>query len=109
MIVRTLVLSALLLTGLSLAAQAVMPEPATVKALMQRVADWQMLHMHEPYSRRPFLHHPLEWTNAALYVGLEKWARIADEGSYDQFLTRVGNKHDWQLHERRYHADPGRQ
>ncbi|RMG57587.1 MAG: hypothetical protein D6722_24760, partial [Bacteroidetes bacterium] len=85
--------------------QAVLPPPAEVKAVMQRVADWQMAHVQDLYSGRPTPHHPLAWTSAAFYVGLEKWARIADDGRYDQFLTRIGQAHDWQLHERRYHAD----
>ena len=34
-----------------------------------------------------------------------KWADMADDDSYYEWLKSIGAEHDWMLHERRYHAD----
>ncbi|MEM9987001.1 MAG: hypothetical protein AAF804_18060 [Bacteroidota bacterium] len=49
-------------------------QPQQVKNLMQRTANWQIAHFQDLYSGRIEPHHPLAWTNAALYLGMEKWA-----------------------------------
>ena len=47
-------------------------KPQEVRNIMKKVADWQMDHINDSYSnKKP--HHPLHWTNAALYVGMAKW------------------------------------
>ena len=75
--ITTLVATVLLCT--TAFAQAIQPEE--VKKNMNRVADWQIEHFGEPYSwDEP--HHPLDWTNGALYVGMVKWAEIADDDTY---------------------------
>lgn len=80
------------------------PDPVQVKALMKRVADWQIAHYRESYSyKEP--HHPLDWTNGALYVGMAKWAAIAGDDTYFEWLKKVGDDNKWNLHSRRYHAD----
>lgn len=90
------------LGALRLGAQA--PDPVQVKALMKRVADWQIMHYGESYSYRT-PHHPLDWTNGALYAGMAKWAAMAGEDTYYTWLKKVGEEHGWSLHSRRYHAD----
>ncbi len=80
-------------------------KPAEVKHVMQRVADWQIAHYSDLYSDRKEPHHPLDWTNGALYVGMVKWAAMADDDTYYQWLKDLGEKYDWQLHRRKYHAD----
>ncbi|MEM6831068.1 MAG: glycoside hydrolase family 88 protein, partial [Bacteroidota bacterium] len=78
--------------------------PSEVKNIMKRVADWQIAHFSEPYSRkRP--HHIAEWTNGALYVGMEKWAAMADDDTYFEWMKEIGEKQEWKLHRRQYHAD----
>jgi unsaturated rhamnogalacturonyl hydrolase len=81
------------------------PKPEEVKKEMKRVADWQIEHFRDTYSGRKEPHHPLAWTNAALYVGMVKWAEIAKDESYWKWMKNIGEEHDWKLHERKYHAD----
>lgn len=80
-------------------------KPTEVKNIMQRVADWQIAHYSDQYSGREKPHHPLDWTNGALYVGMVKWAAIADDDTYYNWLKDIGNQHQWNLHKRKYHAD----
>ena len=71
---------------------------------MEKVADWQIDHYRDAYSRER-VHHPLDWTNGALYVGMVKWAAMAESDKYYTWLKEVGEKHEWLLHKRKYHAD----
>ncbi len=80
-------------------------QPAKVKAMMEKVADWQIEHFEELYSGYKEPHHPLAWTNAALYVGMVKWAALANDDKYYNWLKDIGESHDWKLHYRKYHAD----
>ncbi len=79
-------------------------KPNEVKNIMKKVADWQIMHINDAYSNdKP--HHALHWTNAALYVGMAKWAEMADNDTYYNWLKGIGDQNNWQLHERKYHAD----
>ncbi|MDO5970166.1 glycoside hydrolase family 88 protein [Flavivirga aquimarina] len=80
-------------------------EPADVKKIMKKVANWQIDHFEDLYSGHKKPHHPLDWTNGALYVGLVKWADMADDEKYYNWLKEIGEKHEWKLHRRKYHAD----
>ena len=76
---------------------------AEVKKVMQSVADWQIEHFKEvPYSRN-------NWINAAMYLGMFEWGRMADtldkNPKYLQFLYKIGNQTGWQPEKRMYHAD----
>lgn len=76
---------------------------AEVRQSMQRVADWQIAHMKEvPYG-------DLNWVNATFYLGLSRWAAIAEQDikddSYYKWLMRLGNRNYWQVDKRMYHAD----
>lgn len=70
---------------------------------MRRVADWQIAHIKE------VPHDPLNWVNATFYLGLTKWAEIAEQESKDDFyyqwLSRLGRRNYWQVDKRMYHAD----
>ena len=57
--------------------QAQQIKPGEVKAVMKKVADWQMEHFRDTYSGYEVPHHELDWTNAALYSGMVKWAAMA--------------------------------
>lgn len=46
--------------------------PTEVKKVMKQVADWQIAHFSDLYSAHEKPHHPLDWTNGALYVGMVK-------------------------------------
>jgi rhamnogalacturonyl hydrolase YesR len=80
-------------------------EPAEVKLLMKEVADWQIAHFKDNYSGRKKPHHPLAWTNGALYVGMLKWAEMADDETYFNWMKKISNDNEWKLHHRKYHAD----
>jgi len=80
-------------------------KPEEVKKNMKRVADWQIEHFDEPYSLGNKPHHPLDWTNGALYVGMVKWAEMADDYTYFEWLKNIGEEQEWKLWKRKYHAD----
>jgi len=80
-------------------------KPKEVKAIMQKVADWQIEHINDLYSGRKEPHHPLGWHKGALYVGMVKWAAMAGDDKYYSWLKAIGDEHGWVLHERQYHAD----
>lgn len=80
-----------------------LPTKTEVRQSMRRVADWQIAHMKEvPYD-------PLNWVNATFYLGLTKWAALAEEENKEDFyfrwLTRLGQRNYWQVDKRMYHAD----
>jgi len=79
-------------------------KPEEVKETMVKVADWQIEHYRDAYTRKK-PHHPLDWTNGALYVGMTKLAAMHDNDKYYDWLKDVGEKAEWKLHKRRYHAD----
>jgi rhamnogalacturonyl hydrolase YesR len=72
---------------------------ASVKQVMGKVADWQIDNFHR------VKHHPLDWTNGALYSGMVAWAKVAPDKKYYNWLYAIGQKHAWQPHYRLYHAD----
>lgn len=80
-------------------------KPEEVKENMKRVADWQIEHYRDSYSGRNEPHHALHWTNGALYMGMVKWAEIADDDSYWEWMKQIGAENNWKLHDRIYHAD----
>lgn len=70
---------------------------------MRRVVDWQIAHIKEvPYGE-------LNWVNATFYLGLYRWAEIAErdnqDSSYFNWLNRLGRRNYWQVDKRMYHAD----
>jgi len=80
-------------------------KPSEVKKTMKKVADWQMEHFRDLYSGYKEPHHPLDWTNAALYAGMVKWAAMSDDEKYYDWLKKIGEQYDWKLGKRIYHAD----
>ena len=80
-------------------------KPQAVEEIMEKVADWQIEHFRDTYSGREKPHHPLHWTNGALYVGMVKWAAMADTDKYYGWLKNIGEDNEWILYERKYHAD----
>lgn len=84
-------------------AQEIMPDE--VKKVMEKVADWQIDHFRDAYSGHEKAHHPLDWTNGALYVGMVKWAAMANDDKYYDWLKEIGEGKKWELHRRKYHAD----
>lgn len=79
------------------------PTQVEVKQCMKLVADWQINHMKE------VTHGELNWVNATFYLGLSRWAAIAEQDSHDdsyyKWLMRLGRRNYWQVDQRMYHAD----
>ncbi|MEO1011104.1 MAG: glycoside hydrolase family 88 protein [Bacteroidota bacterium] len=101
---KTIFMLAIMVVGTIGSTNAQKIKPAQVKKAMKAVADWQIAHYRDAYTHeKP--HHPLDWTNAALYVGMVKWAAMANDGKYYDWLKEIGNTHDWKLYDRMYHAD----
>ncbi len=95
-------------------------EPTTkeVKAIAKRVADWQIKTFEDMGTYRALpvkdkrkkwhnreKHHELEWTVAALYAGMYEWSEIEADVTYEKWLYDIGDRNDWKLHKRMYHAD----
>ena len=68
---------------------------AEVRESMRRVADWQIAHFKE------VRHVPVSWVNSAFYIGLVKWAEIAErdnaDRSYYDWIVKLGQREGWQL------------
>ena len=84
------------------------PIAGSVTTVMARVADWQITHIDDVFDtkhrKRPYVSD--EWPTAALFVGMLKWAAIADDDTYYEWLKEVGAERRWKLREERlYHAD----
>lgn len=66
-------------------------DKAAVKSVMKRVADWQIANPNKGAE-----HDDLDWTHAALYMGMLDWAELAERednnDSYYQWLLRIGRR-----------------
>jgi rhamnogalacturonyl hydrolase YesR len=112
---KNLILLTIFLFVLSLNGQKI--EPPEVKKIMEKVADWQIENHNDLKYRAQNKrlsrgkHHMLDWTNGALYVGMSKWAKMADTDKYYEWLKGIGQAHEWKLHMRNgyfarvFHAD----
>ncbi len=102
-LLKIIIVTIIFITGALLQAQEI--KPIEVKKVMKKVADWQIKHFNDTYSGRKKPHHPLDWTNGALYVGMVKWAAMANDDTYYNWLKQIGESHEWKLHYRKYFAD----
>ena len=88
---------------LQLAAQPTF-DKTEVKALMKRVADWQIAHPNKENE-----HNDLDWTHAALYMGMIDWAELTEkedgDRSYYDWLLKIGRRNHFQMGQWMYHAD----
>jgi len=85
------------------------PDPAAVKAITQKVADWQIatFDAHGQYRAMPIKprswHHQknypdLEWQMGALYAGMDAFRKIADSpAEYTDWLQMIGSRNQWKL------------
>lgn len=67
-----------------------------MKKLMERVAEWQINHF--TYQKEGNLHdYGIDaWTNAVLYAGMWKWARIPGVPAvYPDWLMKIGEENRW--------------
>lgn len=79
-----------------------------VKNIMRRVADWQLEHFEYQSakgSQWPNSHTKWAWTNATMYLGLERCATLTDDGKYWDFLYAIGENNRWKTGPDIYFAD----
>lgn len=100
---KQLLISFCLLFSLGVCAQIPFSKAET-KNVMRKVADWQIANPNKQNE-----HDDVDWTNAALYMGMYDWAQLAEQEdgdiTYFKWLTRIGNRNYWQVGKRMYHAD----
>ena len=79
-------------------------DKATIKSIMKQVADWQITNPNKGAE-----HDDLDWTHAALYMGMLDWAELTEkedgDDSYYQWLLRIGRRNHFQVGKWMYHAD----
>ena len=79
-------------------------DKVAIKSIMKRVADWQIANPNKGAE-----HDDLDWTHAALYMGMLDWAELAEkedgDDSYYQWLLRIGRRNHFQVGKWMYHAD----
>lgn len=73
------------------------PTREEILPLMERVADWQLAH--------PSKWKPHEWHNGALYAGVMALADLSASPRFRDAMVAVGQREQWQLGPRVYHAD----
>jgi rhamnogalacturonyl hydrolase YesR len=73
------------------------PGRAEVLAVMERAADWQLAH--------PSAWKADEWHNGALYTGVMALAGLSASPRFHDAMRAVGEKQQWKLGPRPYHAD----
>ncbi|MFI3265197.1 MAG: glycoside hydrolase family 88 protein [Rikenellaceae bacterium] len=95
--------------------QAAPPTSKEVMEISKRVADWQIRTFdNQGQYRASFTftdtttttnHHDLSWPLGALYSGMFELVKVTDSQEYANWLKEIGDKYDWNLHKRVYHAD----
>lgn len=84
---RKLLILWMLFLALGVQAQCIFVK-SDVRQSMRRVADWQIAHSRE------VVHGQLNWVNATFYLGLSRWAAIAEtengDGMYYEWLRKLG-------------------
>ena len=98
--------------------KASIPKAEEIKNLCNRVADWQIATFDsmgvyralppgkekKPWNNRN-RYHDLEWECGALYAGMYEWYTVSKNPKYMNWLTDIGQRNNWKLHTRMFHAD----
>ncbi|MFI3259801.1 MAG: glycoside hydrolase family 88 protein [Rikenellaceae bacterium] len=93
------------------------PTSKEVLKTTKLVADWQIKTFEnqgdyraltekkaqDPKAREKYF--DLRWMPATFYAGLYQLYTITEEAKYLDWLTQMGERHEWQLNTRVYHAD----
>lgn len=105
--------TALLISGCQSTMTKEQPAQKNVITTMEKVADWQI----DNWSTRVDWNKggkateqwpALNWTNAALYVGMLEFSQVTDNDRYIDWIKAIGEKYNWGLDlskNRPYHAD----
>lgn len=78
-------------------------KPDSIFRVMEKVTKWQTAPLFNNKSKNG----DRDWTTAAFYPGLLKFAEIANDDSYYQLLKNIGDRNTWSFFndKKRYHAD----
>ena len=95
-----LALSLVVIIAPAFGAQAapVVPAPAGVLAVMERVADRQLANLPDARPRDG-------WVQAAGYAGIMALAEISQSPRFDEAMMKMGTENQWKPGARVYHAD----
>ncbi len=84
-------------------------DPATVDAVGDKVADWQLDNLDNlsDYMRnyRNNIADRRGWHHGALYVGMMNWAFLPGNGKYERALRQISEENEWKLGDRLFHGD----
>ena len=75
-------------------------QPKQIKTIMTVVADWQLNHPDERKKQKD-----TGWVHGALFTGMTAWSLLSDDVKYHDVLKKIGEKNQWQMGPRVYHAD----
>jgi unsaturated rhamnogalacturonyl hydrolase len=79
----------------------VKPTAAEIRAVMARVADWQLVNPSASSNR----YTEDAWTWGALYTGMMALSQISDTPKYHDAMLAMGKRFEWKPAKRIYHAD----
>ena len=83
-------------------------DPATVNAIGDRVAEWQIANIDDLSYIRNFRTGDADrrgWQHGALYVGMMNWAALPGNEKYDLALKAISEENQWKLGRRLFHGD----
>ena len=83
-------------------------DPATIDAIGDKVADWQLANIDDlGYIRnyRPNFYDQRGWIQGALFVGMMNWASLPGNDKYDEALMAFSEENEWRLGDRLFHGD----
>ena len=84
-------------------------DPATIDAVGDKVADWQIANLDNlsDYMRnfRNNIADRRGWHHGALYVGMMNWAALPGNEVYFDTLRKISEENEWRLGERLFHGD----
>jgi rhamnogalacturonyl hydrolase YesR len=73
-----------------------------IQHTLKLVADWQLDHI----ANIPNLDsEETDWVQASFYIGLARWAAQSRDSRYFEVIRKLGERNDWRLGQRLYHAD----
>jgi len=84
-------------------------DPATIDAIGDKVADWQIANMDNlsDYMRnyRNNIADRRGWHHGALYVGMMNWAAMPGNEVYFEPFRKIAEEEGWKLGDRLFHGD----
>ncbi len=96
-------------------AQAATPKADEVLEITKKVADWQLETFEDQATYRALRtdqlkrsahkYHELQWQSGALYAGIYQLTEIVNDKKYVNWLYELGDRNEWSLHDRLFHAD----